>query len=109
MMTELQQSETHIVGRRIAAARRRAGLTQAELAQRLGWPRDTLIHFEHGRRALTVDRLKAIANALRLPAAALLVDDPALSGLITRLVGEPELRVQVEFFIRTLDTELPEE
>jgi transcriptional regulator with XRE-family HTH domain len=108
-MTESQQSETRAVGRRIAAARRRAGLTQAAFAERLGWPRDTLIHFEHGRRALTVDRLKAVAAALGLPPAALLVDDPLLSQLIARLVDEPELRAQVEFFVRTLDTELPEE
>jgi transcriptional regulator with XRE-family HTH domain len=33
------------IGRRIAEARRKAGLTQAQLAERLGWSRDPLINY----------------------------------------------------------------
>lgn len=93
------------VGRRIAAARQAAQLTQEQLAQRLGWPRDTLIHYEHGRRALAVERLAAIGAALDLPPAALLIDDPSFAALIGRLAAEPELRSQVQFFLSTLDDE----
>ena len=91
------------VGRRIAAVRRAALLTQEQLAQRLGWPRDTLIHYEHGRRALAVDRLAEIAAALGVHPIALLVDDPSFAALVERLAEEPELRAQVEFFLSTLD------
>lgn len=91
------------VGRRIAAARQAAQLTQEQLAQRLGWPRDTLIHYEHGRRALAVERLAAIGAALDLPPAALLIDDPSFAALIGRLAAAPELRSQVQFFLSTLD------
>jgi len=104
-MPELSKQVTQAVGRRIAAARRQAGLTHAELAARLGWPRDTLIHYEHGRRAITVDRLAAIAVALDLPPASLLIDDAALSRLITRLLRERELQAQVQFFLNTLESD----
>jgi transcriptional regulator with XRE-family HTH domain len=104
-MPELSKQVTQAVGRRIAAARRQAGFTHAELAARLGWPRDTLIHYEHGRRAITVDRLAAIADALDLPPASFLIDDAALSRLIVRLLREGELQTQVQFFLSTLESD----
>jgi transcriptional regulator with XRE-family HTH domain len=104
-MPDLSKQVTQVVGRRIAAARREAGLTHAELAARLGWPRDTLIHYEHGRRAITVDRLEAIAAALDLPPASFLIDDATLSQLIVRLLRERELQTQVQFFLNTLESD----
>jgi transcriptional regulator with XRE-family HTH domain len=91
------------VGQRIAAARRKRGWTQAELAERLGWPRDTLVHYEHGRRALAVDRLVTIADALGVPPAALLIADQPSADLVTRILTDTELRDQITFFIATLD------
>jgi len=87
------------VGRRIAAVRRAAGLTQAELTARLDWPRDTLIHYEQGRRAIAVDRLAVIAAALSLPPATLLMDDDMLAQLFTQLSHDPYLPEQVLFFL----------
>ena len=97
------------VGRRIAAARRAAGLTQAELAARLDWPRDTLIHYEHGRRAIAVDRLAVIAAALNLPPATLLMDDDTLAHLFTQLSHDPYLPKQVLFFLSTLEENMDEQ
>ena len=91
------------VGRRIAAARRAAGLTQAELAAKLAWPRDTLIHYEHGRRAIAVDRLAVIAAALGIPPATLLMDDNTLARLFTQISRDPFLPKQVLFFLSTLE------
>ena len=92
-----------IVGQRIAAARRAAGLSQRELAERLAWPRDTLINFEYGRRAIDVDRLVAIAAALDRHTATLLVDgDDVLVALIERTRQDPELAQQIAFFMNTL-------
>ena len=92
------------VGQRIATARRAAGMTHAELAARLGWPRDTLIHYEHGRRALSVERLVAIAAALDIHPAVLLIADADLRAILHRLVSEPDLRAQVHFFLETLES-----
>jgi transcriptional regulator with XRE-family HTH domain len=91
------------VGQRIAEARRQAGFTQGQLAERLGWSRDALIHYEHGRRALSVERLVALAHALDISPAVLLIDDTAAAALVRRLLSEPELYTQVNFFLSTLD------
>ena len=90
------------VGQRISRARQAAHLTQAELATRVGWPRDTLIHYEHGRRALSIARLAELAAALGIhPATLLIGDDDA--RLIGMLLANHELRSQVLFFVSTLD------
>lgn len=102
-MTNNSAPFTHTVGRRIAAARRAAGLTQAALAARLDWPRDTLIHYEHGRRAIAVDRLALIAAALNIPPATLLMDNDTLARLFTQLSHDPHLPKQVLFFLSTLE------
>jgi transcriptional regulator with XRE-family HTH domain len=102
-MNSNKDTFTRTVGRRIAAARRAAGLTQAELAARLDWPRDTLIHYEHGRRAIAVDRLAMIAAALNIPQATLLMDDDTLARIFTQLSRDPHLPKQVLFFLSTLE------
>ena len=102
-MTPRSDAFTRGVGHRMAAARRAAGLTQAELAARLGWPRDTLIHYEHGRRAIAVDRVAAVAQALGVPPATLLMDDDTLARLFTRLAGDPYLPKQVLYFLSALE------
>jgi transcriptional regulator with XRE-family HTH domain len=91
------------VGQRIARFRRSAHLTHAQLAERLGWPRDTLIHYEHGRRALSVDRLEAIAKALDVHPAVLITIDDGFAAIVQRLAGDPEIRAQVQFFLDTLE------
>jgi transcriptional regulator with XRE-family HTH domain len=97
------QAYRRMVGQRIAAQRRAAHLTHAQLADRLGWPRDTLIHYEHGRRALSVDRLAEIAAALQVHPAVLVTGDDALATLVGRLADDPDARAQVQFFLLTLD------
>jgi transcriptional regulator with XRE-family HTH domain len=97
------------VGRRIATARQAGGLSAADLAERLHWPRDTLVNYETGRRRLTVESLTEIAQALDIPAAVLLLEDPALAALITRLTHEPGAIEDVGFFLDARGDELPEE
>ncbi len=93
------------VGKRIAAVRQTAALSQGELARRVGWPRDTLIHYEHGRRALSVERLAALADALNVHPSVLLTEDAHLAALIQRLARDPALSAQVAFFIETLEAQ----
>jgi transcriptional regulator with XRE-family HTH domain len=98
-------SLNHIVGRRIAAARRSARLTQAQLAAKLDWPRDTLIHYEHGRRAIAIDRIEQIATALSIPPAILLINDEILASVFSQIANDPYLPKQVLFFLATLAEE----
>ncbi|NTW97232.1 MAG: helix-turn-helix transcriptional regulator [Oscillochloris sp.] len=100
-----EQSRT--VGQRIAAARQRAGLSIRDLADRIGWPRDTLVNYELGRRAITIERLDQIADALGICAAALLIKDEQLAALLTRLASSPALLAHVRFFVDTLDDDIP--
>lgn len=95
------------IGRRIAQARRQARLTQAEVAERLGWTRDSYAHYEYGRRSPQLDRLAAIAATLGVPLAALVTDNDDLAALIMRIAARPDLAGHVSFFLDTLDDAPP--
>ena len=109
MQADRPRSMSRVVGQRIAAARRAAGLSQRELAARLEWSRDTLINYEYGRRAIDVDRLVLIAAALdRHPATLLLDANDVLVMLIERVRADAELAQQIRFFLDTLAAEQEE-
>ena len=55
-----------MLGARIAALRRRAGLSQAELAQRLQIRASAMGMYEQGRREPAVDTLVAMARELQV-------------------------------------------
>lgn len=55
-----------MLGTRIAALRRQAGLSQAELAQRLKISASAMGMYEQGRREPSVDTLVAIARELQV-------------------------------------------
>ncbi len=59
------------VGARIKAARKAAGMTQAELAEKLNLPFQSVSQWERGYRNPKYDTLKRIANALGCPLDAL--------------------------------------
>jgi transcriptional regulator with XRE-family HTH domain len=61
-------SEIHakVVGREMREARHAVGLTQAEVAERLGVTPSYVAAVEAGRRNLTLGQLANIANAMRL-------------------------------------------
>ena len=67
-MPRTAASEIHakVVGREIRATRNALGLTQAEVAARLGASASYLSAVEAGRRNLTLGQLANIANAMRL-------------------------------------------
>ena len=94
-----------LVGERIRALRRLRGMSAPELAQRLGWPLDTLVNYEYGRRPLQIDRLAVLADALAVPPAALLIADPTTADLVTRLASDISLTHEVCFFLDALDAE----
>lgn len=63
------------VGQRIKDEREAAGLSQADLAERLGTTQTAISYWESGRRVLTVDSLIEIARVLNVAPSALLPDD----------------------------------
>ena len=77
-----------MLGERIAALRRRAGLSQAELAQRLKISASAMGMYEQGRREPSVDTLVAMAQELQVSM------DFLLTGKI-RTVQEDEAMAQM--------------
>ena len=62
MWVEIEQYK--IVGACLAAARRRANVTQQELAARLGKPQSFVSEYERGQRRVDVVELLVISRAL---------------------------------------------
>ena len=92
------------IGRRLAVARKAAGLTVRDLAARLGWPYTTLANYEEGRRPLRVAQLVAIAAALGQSPAAFLVDSPEAAAVVNRIDGDLDRCVQLAFILDSLDS-----
>lgn len=67
-MPRTAASEIHskVVGRELRESRRALGLTQVEVANRLGVSASYIAAVEAGRRNLTIGQLANIANAMRL-------------------------------------------
>lgn len=64
------------VGERIKAARMQVGLTQKELAEKLGVPYQSIGQWERGIRNPKLSSVRRIAEALDKPLVTLLPDDP---------------------------------
>jgi transcriptional regulator with XRE-family HTH domain len=69
----------NVLGNRVRAARERLGLSQPELAERLGWQRTEVVSVETGQHANpTAKRLRLLAQTLQVTADHLLgLDAPA--------------------------------
>lgn len=59
----------------IREVRRQAGVSQAELARRVGLDQSGVSRLERGKRPVTLPTLRAVARALGVPVTALLDDD----------------------------------
>jgi transcriptional regulator with XRE-family HTH domain len=66
---------------RLRAARRAAGLTQAQVSTALGVHKTVIAHWERGERVPRVDRLGALARVLRVQPVDL--TDPPVSSPVT--------------------------
>jgi transcriptional regulator with XRE-family HTH domain len=64
--TAVSEIHAKVVGREIKGARLALGLTQAEVAERLGVSASYLSVVEAGKHNLTLGQLANIANAMRL-------------------------------------------
>ncbi len=66
-----------LVAQKIREARKRKGITQAELSKRTEVHRNTIINYETGRRDPRVKDLKKIAKALNVSLAELIGQEKA--------------------------------
>jgi hypothetical protein len=64
--TAVSEIHAKVVGRELRGTRRALGLTQAEVAKRLGVSASYIAAVEAGGRNLTLGQLANIANAMRL-------------------------------------------
>lgn len=78
MNEEMKQQVRERIGNRIAALRKKAGLTQEELALRAGLQRTHVGRIEAGRYAVTLEVVQAIAEAIDMTVD---IIDPRLEGL----------------------------
>src|SRR5688572_2494593 len=67
MTTRKKWDEIELMGHRIREARERLGLTQGELAERIGKSQDAISHYETGDRAVVVTELPLLAEVLKVP------------------------------------------
>ncbi len=85
----------------LARLRRERGLTQAELAARLGISKSAVSMYERGNREPELELLEAMADVFGVSVSALLGrtepallnDDPELTGYLEQLRDRPELRM----------------
>ena len=99
MNEEMKQQVRERIGNRIAALRKKAGLTQEQLADRAGLQRTHVGRIEAGRYAVTLEVVQAIAQALGMTVD---IIDPRLEGLdqlkqltpstTNPLTGEPTIK-----------------
>jgi len=75
------------VGALLAKARKAAGVTQDELAARLGKPQSFVSSYESGQRRVDVLELVAIAGALRQDPAAIFGQIAAQAGKAIKKAG----------------------
>lgn len=71
-----ERTRTRIIVRKVVAARKAAGLTQAQLADKIGVSRSVYNRLEHGTRGTIVRYLPRIAAALGIDEAALMPGKP---------------------------------
>ncbi len=88
--------DTSEIGTQIARHRKARGLTQAELAERIGISRLLLSDYERGKVRVYADIIARIALALKVPTDQLLVpsrnseSDPSLSIRLVRRIQKIE-------------------
>lgn len=112
-MSPDEQTFFHQLGERIAALRKERGLTQAQLADILGYSQQQILSFEKGRRRVSVSALLELSRVLSVSVEQLLGAEspPAKRGPTPKLQRQLEQlqdlpRSQQRFVSQMLDTVL---
>jgi len=84
-------SEADLFGTRLAEAREKRGLSQAELAKLAGLQPAAIGHFERDRRKPSFANVRALARALNISSDYLLGRSASMDGATTAFRGEGNL------------------
>jgi transcriptional regulator with XRE-family HTH domain len=96
-MSPSDRQFTQALGRRLAALRQEAGLTQQAVAAHLGVAQQTLAHYEVGRLRLPVALVPRLATLFAVPTDVLLgVADAAAGARAGKRGPTPKLQRQLE-------------
>lgn len=98
MVESLKQA----LGAKVQAARKRAGLTQEELASKIGKTPESISNIERGRQLPMIDTLAVLADVLGVPLPELFGDAGAPIQSARRLKLEARLRE----LLREMDDEI---
>ena len=93
---------------RLRTAREARGLSQSDLARRLGTPPSAIAHFEGDRRKPSFANVRAIARALEVSADYLLGRAPGMEGATTMFRNEEKLTTQDREFLQQLIDQMAE-
>ncbi len=89
-----------MLGHRISALRRERGLSQAELAHRLGISASAMGMYEQGRREPSADTLVALARELQV------TTDFLLTGKLNTLMDDDSFSRMLMHLVNTADHQL---
>ena len=94
-------------GERLRRERLAAGLSQRELARTAGVRQSTVCGIEQGRRGLTVDMARRLADALTVDIADIMLEGPGLFE-VEFAVGEFDVRAPPPWMERSVLSSVPE-
>ncbi len=78
------------IAAKIRSARKARGLTQRELADKVGIDQGFLSRVERGEKGLTTDGLRRVCQALDIPVAEVLGDETPASGIARKIIGDDQ-------------------
>ncbi len=94
------RGDTGLIARRIRQARQQAGLTQGQIAVRLGLHRPTVSEIEAGRRQVTASELRDLADVFGVRLSWLAGEhvEPTLASDELRIAARDLMRLRKEDF-----------
>ena len=82
------------IGERIKEFRLRAGLTQSELAEKLGIPYQSIGQWERGLRSPKIETLQKIADALNVSLGMLTIPEKEAQRIASKIGVDPNLIIE---------------
>lgn len=93
VMTQDEKEYFKVLGSRVAHLRKELGLTQVQLAEKLGISQQMVASYEVGRRRIPVSMLPSLAHALKVQTDALLGNE---TGAHSKRGPTPKWQQQIE-------------
>lgn len=96
------------VGEEIRKARKKAGLTQLDLAERAGLAHITVHQYEAGKRQPGIKQIKSIAKALDIPVSTLIDSPEEAAAALDETIAQGTGVISMDSFTYALQNETRE-